>query len=744
MNFQNVIHHSVRFAASFVRGLRVVSICIGAVVVSVVVVSTLVVFPVHSQTKKVDSLRNTLQNTLQNMRSSARGLDTATVSVLSDLAWSYGSTDANKALHHAREAVALARRLDNVEKLAEALNTLGNIYRFQAQYDSAFKAIDEARLLSERANIKKQRAISSGSLGLLYQERGMYIRALDYHTQALSLREEMNDKKGIGYSYRNLSALYRLQRDYRTALDYALKSMRIRREMNDLPALAYIMGDIGTLYQEQGQNDSARTYQEASLRLATTLHDKQGQASALNNLGVVLFHENKPQEAIPLHLNALTLFNDLRDGNALAATYAHLAAAFLASRNFPDATRYAAQGLRFADSLNVRPHKQRLYRIHADIFHAQNNDAKAFVFERYYSTLKDSMLNDEALRSIAGARSLYQDERKNRQIVALQGEQERQKLVRNILFIGLVLVFGVALWLTRLYRQKKSANDEILRQQHILEEQAAEIEVTNTALHEQNQELRSLSEEKTELMGIVSHDLKNPIGAVLSFATMLTDTSLALSNEQRTTMITHIGETSERMLEMVRNLLDTQRIESEQFEVTLSAIYLSPILSLLVENFTSRAQAKDITLHYNAHEDDAMVIADEQLLFQALENIISNAVKYSPYGKNVFINVTECIPLPGNRPVVRTTVRDEGPGMTPDDMTKLFGKFTRLSARPTAGEHSTGLGLNIVKKLVEMMHGSVWCESEHGKGATFVVELPLANVNGVENASAEARNSLHV
>lgn len=80
-------------------------------------------------------------------------------------------------------------------------------------------------------------------------------------------------------------------------------------------------------------------------------------------------------------------------------------------------------------------------------------------------------------------------------------------------------------------------------------------------------------------------------------------------------------------------------------------------------------------------------------------------------------------PTPG---FIRIEIQDEGPGLTEDDMKKMFGKFARLSAQPTAGEHSTGLGLSIVKKLVEAMNGKVWCESEPGKGATFIVELPSA------------------
>ena len=120
------------------------------------------------------------------------------------------------------------------------------------------------------------------------------------------------------------------------------------------------------------------------------------------------------------------------------------------------------------------------------------------------------------------------------------------------------------------------------------------------------------------------------------------------------------------------------------------------------------------------------------VMVQVLENLVSNAVKYSPPGKNIFVRLKR---LPA---AARCEVQDEGPGLSAEDQKKLFGKFARLSAKPTGGEHSTGLGLSIVKKMVEAMKGQVWCESEPGKGATFIVSLP-ASVEGtgsVTNATA--------
>jgi signal transduction histidine kinase len=105
---------------------------------------------------------------------------------------------------------------------------------------------------------------------------------------------------------------------------------------------------------------------------------------------------------------------------------------------------------------------------------------------------------------------------------------------------------------------------------------------------------------------------------------------------------------------------------------------------------------------------------------QVLDNLVSNVVKYSPHGTRAYVRVKR------NAEAVRVEVQDEGEGISPEDMKKLFGKFARLSAQPTGGEHSTGLGLSIVKKMVEAMNGKVWCESEFGNGATFIVELPQA------------------
>ncbi|MBL7990248.1 MAG: ATP-binding protein, partial [Candidatus Kapabacteria bacterium] len=166
-------------------------------------------------------------------------------------------------------------------------------------------------------------------------------------------------------------------------------------------------------------------------------------------------------------------------------------------------------------------------------------------------------------------------------------------------------------------------------------------------------------------------------------------------------------------------LLDVNAIETGNINISITNVNITQATKNVVEDFRERAAAKRITIHFRSEQDSLLVLADANLIIQILENLVSNAVKYSPPDKNIFVSITRA---PHQR--VRAAVRDEGPGLSPQDKDKLFLKFAKLSARPTAGEHSTGLGLSIVKRMVEAMHGTVTCESELGQGAAFIVELP--------------------
>jgi len=158
-------------------------------------------------------------------------------------------------------------------------------------------------------------------------------------------------------------------------------------------------------------------------------------------------------------------------------------------------------------------------------------------------------------------------------------------------------------------------------------------------------------------------------------------------------------------------------IESGKFEIHTEDFELKPLLESILADYKGRADKKGLTLNMHIIKDYT-ISGDKSSIMSIFTNLISNAIKYSPKNKNIFVNVT-----PSERNVL-VEVKDEGPGLTMKDKEKIFGKFAKLSARPTGGEDSIGLGLSIVKKLAEMNNGKVWVESELGNGASFFVELP--------------------
>jgi signal transduction histidine kinase len=232
-----------------------------------------------------------------------------------------------------------------------------------------------------------------------------------------------------------------------------------------------------------------------------------------------------------------------------------------------------------------------------------------------------------------------------------------------------------------------------------------------------NNQLTRLNQEKNEFLGIAAHDLKNPLTVVIGTAELL---RLAKSDQHERLTGNIIGA-GQRMLHLIKNLLDANAIEEGRFTSNLECCDLRALVRESLDNNVPAATRKEIVLRLES-EDAFWAQADRNATMQILDNLISNAVKYSP--RNTTVRVRLGGPENGK---VFVAIKDEGPGLSAEDQQKLFRKFTRLTARPTGGESSTGLGLSIVKRLAEAMSGSVDCESTLGQGATFTLRLPNWN-----------------
>ncbi|MCK5876409.1 MAG: hybrid sensor histidine kinase/response regulator [Candidatus Marithrix sp.] len=235
-----------------------------------------------------------------------------------------------------------------------------------------------------------------------------------------------------------------------------------------------------------------------------------------------------------------------------------------------------------------------------------------------------------------------------------------------------------------------------------------------TKVMERTQELRK----KNVFLNMAVHDLKNPITAIQGFSEILQYDSKDIDDKETVEIAGKIFTSSQQMFSLVKNILEVNAIELGKVKLSFNKQNLLPVVQGLFKNYFKIAQAKNIKLQFNQTDEKCYVKVDSNSIYRILDNLISNAIKYSSPNKNILIDISN------KSDKVRFKIQDEGPGLSDADQKKLFGQFTRLTPQPTGGEHSTGLGLFIVQQLVEMMQGKVWCKSILGHGATFIVEFP--------------------
>ena len=291
-------------------------------------------------------------------------------------------------------------------------------------------------------------------------------------------------------------------------------------------------------------------------------------------------------------------------------------------------------------------------------------------------------------------------ERELQDLKLKQSELEigRKNLFIYLAIIGIVLGLIALFALYRLVRLKIKTNKSLSKK--------------NKQIQTQNLELNSLNIEKNELIGIVAHDLKNPLTSALSVAELFSNEKIS---EEQNEYLGVILRSLNRMNSLVTKILEIKVLESSSLKINNSEVDLKQVTEQVISALKIQSDSKNISIE--ADLDESTTAIDKSLLVQILDNLLSNAIKFSNHNSKVSVTLKD------ENQKIRIEVDDEGPGIMAEDKPRLFQKFQKLRARPTGGESSTGLGLSIVQKYVEAMKGKVWCESEFGHGAKFIVEF---------------------
>ena len=554
------------------------------------------------------------------------------------------------------------------EKLeAHSLYVMGVCSELLAKYPQAMNFLSESIKLANQLSEIKLMGDALNCVGVINDNLNNYANALKAYFKALKLYEESGENKKIAIVLSNIGLIYTNIKDFKNALKFYSQALDIAEEENDNESLLVTNINIGLTHNQLGNFEESLKFLYDALKLANSRNDKRRISLALDHIAETYILVNNYSEAYKLFEQSKTIKLELGDRKGLVTIYGTIGKIQLFENNTDTAVINLNKALDLATELGMKKSVFELHNMLAEAYEKKNNPEKSLLH------LKEAYLREVDLL-----------------------KEEAELKAKNIS--------------TQLEIEKAQQEAEIQKLKNIELAKALE------DVKKLNVELKNVNIEKNEFMAIAVHDLKNPLQNILSTARVLNRSS-GLNDSEKEEFTKNIISQTDRMFKLIKKLLDHNAIEQGELKIK-PALFAANILGgELEENFKEEARKKDINLNIKLPESPVIITTDKDILYEILQNLVSNALKFSQPGKNVFFKI-----IPGKN-MVSFEVKDEGPGFSEQDKLMMFRKFSRLSAKPTGGEHSTGLGLSIVKKLCELIGADISVISEYGNGAEFIIIL---------------------
>jgi signal transduction histidine kinase len=631
----------------------------------------------------------------------------------------------DSALAHFYNGHAVFTTANERARLADTHLFLGQAYDYQARYKEALAQYRAAlSMLEEHPNVDTQVRVLN-SIGITSFNRGSYDLALEHYLQGMKISATFPDKLYYATIVNNIGVVKMATAQYDEALRYFRLYRAAAREMKDPRSQAVALLNVGEACIALKQYKEANQYLDSALTRYGQMDDKRGMSFAEANLGDSYRNMGWFLNAETYYHESIGIAREIHSDEALVKSLLGLTDLYIRMQQPRRAVAPLAEVKAAAERSGALPWTEKVYLYSSRLDSARGEYRSAYQWFKRYTHLKDSLFNERKSQQVAQMQELYESEKKDKEIALLSEEKKMEALKlssnRTLLVISVVFfVFLIGLILYWVYiksryaRKVSEQHERITEAYEELKALMERVEEQNKMLATKNEALEELHREKDGLIGVVAHDLRSPLNRIAGLATLV-ELGQTLDDEGKE-LVGMMQKVCSDGNGLIRDLLDINQYQHQE-ALTLAPLNVGQFVGTLAAHYTGALEKKQLTLVLRS-DRDSVVQTDSQCLNRIIDNILTNAIKFSPPGKCIHID-TEAQPE-----AVTLRIRDEGPGFHPDDLPRVFRKFTRLSARPTGGESSTGLGLSIVKSLVGKLHGTITLESVWGKGATFVITLP--------------------
>ena len=564
-------------------------------------------------------------------------------------------------LYYARYIKAASAKINLKFGLASSSRIMGRYYEYKENFDSAIIEFHEYAKQAEQNHSLNQQFNAISDISGVYMLTEQYELAKQSYFECLKLSSKIEiPQRSISQINNNIAGAYQYLKNYDSAFFFYQKAIKIDELAKDSILLAERKSNISEILIPMGKIEMARRY-----LLESTAYNER---------------------------------NNMTD--ALWYNYNNLGAVYVALKDYGQAKHYYTLAYEQAKKTTTKTKIVQTLIGFSQMYQHSGDYKKALEYKIQADSINAMVVNENTIKKIAELQEKYQSKKREQQNILLAAKYEKESFQkRNLLIIALSLLLIAAIVAYALYVNNKRKN--LLSRQ-------------NKLITDQKNRLSELNLEKNSLISVVSHDLNTPIVNIQLWSKILAG-KIDPGNAGQVKALGFIQESAAYGYELIQNILNVESVETGHHKIQLEEIDLQHCMNEIQNNFAQASEKKQIQVHVQVQPADSKLLTDKILLKRILENLISNALKFSSPKTNVWMLVKQ------DAGITTFIVKDEGPGISKADQRLLFGKYAKLGNLPTANEPTTGLGLHIVKRIVEELGGKIVVESSPGYGAEFKV-----------------------
>lgn len=631
----------------------------------------------------------------------------------------YNKGKFEKALHLFLEAGKLAKAVKYKSGEASAMNYIGKYHHSKGNFERSHNYYLDALHVAENGNDTDLIISIKNNLGKHYETLSLHNQALKQYLEVFDMLGKTRNKVLIATTYNHLGNVYEELDDADQALIYHNMALKYRQEINYLEGIAKSQKNIGEIFENRNDLDSALHCYQSSYEKCKAIGYKKGMIKSLYLSGNIYRKKEKLHNAEQHYIAAIELSKEIGYEKGNLNICLNLARLYLEMEQTEKALVNIEKGIELSKADELTGMLSDFYYLMVELQKSRNDYEKALEFYHLYAETMEVLYDEEKNRNMEELKVAFETERKEQQNKILRQQNDlknlaiqRQNALITAIAITLVLLTSLTFLIYHRFKTKSRANKAL----EVLNEKITE---KNRQLARLNLELDRANHEKDKFFSIIGHELRNPLWWFKNLSETLSKKFEQLDRDKLQKALISLNDSAKTAFHLIDNLLQWSKNQLGRLSYRPKAVDLGEIINRNKDLFKQEIEHKNIRLEQQIDEQ-IKVYVDTELVDTVLRNLISNAIKYTPEEGTITLKSSI------KDEVVEVCVSDTGIGISKENQLKLFNPRVEYTTLGLYQEKGSGLGLLLCKDFIERNGGSIWLESEEGKGTSICITMPLA------------------